>query len=227
MENDNRLLSPDDYLQMLLDRYSMVGEEADPKVLGIANANARYASGIGPRLGKLYGELTRSGLVHAWADTDRTDYARAHTLVLTNSFLTVNNHIYNRHPSAEVKYNWTEEAGRASSVPVYFDGDDLKLATYNEVVSGKYGEELESAQRGYSRVVRELAKCCDMDRKFDALHQAVAYRYPSDEREVIHKAYAGEPVGPRVNMEEMIRAGVPLGAPVIEALSMVPPIRIM
>lgn len=225
MAGETTLRSPDESLQTLIDRYSLVGEDSDLNALVMANAQARYAGELGARQGNLYGELIKGALVHIWADKDKNRHAHAHVLQITNSFVTVTSHIYDRSPDAEIQYNWTDNTGISYSVPLETSGDSLKLVTHREVVYGKFGIDLEYAEQRYSRVAKALAHFAGSKRVNDALHQSVARRdLDVSEAEVLNNPYAGDPTGPRVNLEEMIRAGVPVGEAVKDALTMVPPL---
>lgn len=216
--SETTLRSPDQNLQMLIDRYSLVGCDNDPTVEDIEKKETGVS--VGPRQGHVFGELTRHGLVHVWADPDKSEYCNAQVLIVDHSFVATYAHIYNRRKQT---HDWTEHTGITYSVPLVNDKESMKLATLNQLTSGKYEDERERAEKNYARVTRALAQFVTVKGHYDALHQAVALRNPAVHENMAQLfPYAGELVGPRVNIEEMAQAGVSFHPAVAEALQSVP-----
>ncbi len=211
--------TPTENLQLLIDRYSLSGTDFEPTVQGIANADARYMGSIGPRRDYLYGELTKRGLVHVWANHGKSQFARAEVLVVDNSFVNVYHHELNRHNDAIKRYDWSEDAGRSFSVPLHGRGDELRVETLSEILSGKTGDQIDYARDRYERVARALARFAEYPSSNDALHQLAVWRTASEHPNLSPLfPYAGQTYGPRVNLEEMREAGVHFHESVVLAL---------
>lgn len=212
--------NPDENLQMLLDRYSMMGPGSDPAGIDIRNANTRYMSTFSPRSGYLYGELSRHGLAHAWASANKEQHAIVETLVIDRSHVTVCKHTYDRRSGDRDR---SDEAGIAYSVPIVHDEATMHLLTQEQLTAGKNDKDRERIERSYARVSQTLAHLAIADRKNDGLHQLVMQRYPQEHENLAQLyPYAGEAYGPRVNLEEMIEAGIAMHPAVLEALHTLP-----
>lgn len=84
--------TPDQNLQTLLGRYSLVGEGDDYFTEYMHSPESPRQ--LGQRIGYLYGELTSKGLVHVWADPEKSDYANAEVLIIDHSFVSTYTHVY-------------------------------------------------------------------------------------------------------------------------------------
>lgn len=216
--SETTLRTPDQNLQLLLDRYSLVGFDHEPTAEDIQKMEA--SASVGPRQGHVFGELTKYGLVHVWADPDKSEFSNAQVLVIDHSFVTTYAHIYNRRKKV---CDWTDTTGVTYSVPIVNREDSVRLIDFSEWTSGKYNDERDRAETNYSRVTRALAQFATVKPHYDALHQAVALRNPDVHENMAQLfPYAGELIGPRVNIEEMARAGVHFHPAVAAALKSVP-----
>lgn len=195
-------------------------EDYNPLIIDVSNGNAHNMKNIGPRNGMIYGELTKYGLVHAWADPDKSQYSNAEVLVIDHSFVTSYVHNFNRATGA---HDWPDHAGVTFSVPLINDSDPLRLATLNDLIRGKDPQDRERIARSYQRVTRSLATFATMRNQYDALHQTALMKNPSVHENCAQLyPYAGQLIGPRVNVDEMLRAGVPFHPAVAEALAIAP-----
>lgn len=212
----------DQNLQTILDRYSMMGEDYDPTRIDVTNADGRYMHSLGPRKGRLYGELTSYGLALVWADADTTQYSRADVLVIDDSFAIAGSHIYNRQTG---EHDWHKHTGSGAytSISLASHADVLTTMPLLLATASISGARLEKIQTLYERTAMALAKFAIAGSEHDALHQIVATRKP-----LVHKnleqlyPYAGRAYGPRVNLQEMITAGVEFHPAVAEALQSAP-----
>lgn len=196
--------TPDQNLQLLLDRYSLVGRDDQFSLDYLRSTNDPRQ--IGQRAGYLYGELTAKGLVHVIADPEKSDYANAHVLVIDHSFVTTRSHINNRRTG---DYDWQPHTQASASIALASRADSLTLMPYHMAIEGKHGEDLEQAEARYTRTVKMLARFASISGAYDALHQTRAFRYPPAVRNLEQLyPYAGQNFGPRVNVEEMLQAGV-------------------
>ena len=212
---------PNKSLQQLLDRYSLVGGDDN---LTIENLRTNNPRDLGQRAGYLYGELTAKGLVHVWADTDKSDYSNAEVLVVDHSFVSAGRHVYNRRTGM---HDWYQHTGPYTSIPLENKPDALMLTPYDQVIKGLYGEKREQAHIRYSLTAKALAKFAALSGIYDALHQTKMYRYPAAPRNLEQLyPYAGQAFGPRINVEDMLRAGVKFHPSVAEALRTAPTMTI-
>jgi hypothetical protein len=193
-------------------------------VIGISNAEARQMTSVGSRRDRIYGELTSHGLVHIWADTEKTDNCFAHILVIGKWSVAAQSHTYNRRAQM---YNQGREAGKTFEVPLIDNSDPIEMMTHEQMYDSGLTMDLDEAKKVHGRVERTLAKFATIGREYDALHQTVARRYP-----LVHQnleqlyPYAGHIFGPRINLMEMYRAGVPFHLGVEEAIKLAPEMAI-
>jgi hypothetical protein len=204
-------------LQTLIERYSLNAESYKPLVIDATNGNVRNMKNKGPREGKIYGELTKYGLVHVWSDPDKSQYANAEVLIINHSFVATWAHNYNR---VTGQYDWSDTAGITYSVPLVRDNDPIQLEPLQSWTSGRSDEDRARLVKTYHRVSRALASFANLGSQYDALHQTDAIRNPEvhDNMAQLYP-YAGHFVGPRINVGEMMRVGVPFHGGVEEAMS--------
>lgn len=214
---ETSLRNPDQNLQLLLDRYSLVGVADNPTIDDLVPEDPRKQ---GQRADYLYGELTKKGLVHVWADTEKSDYSNARVLVIDHSFVYAGTHVFNRRTGA---HDWTEHAGKYATIPLVNKSDALTVLPYQQAIDGLYGDDLEQAQKRYARTIKALAQFAAISGIYDALHQTRALRYPPAPKNLEQLyPYAGQSFGPRVNTEEMLQAGVKFHPSVAQALRSAP-----
>lgn len=216
----------DQNLQIILDRYSLVGTDSNPNAVGIRNADRRYMNSLGARKGRLYGELTTCGIALVWADFHKTDYCEADVLIIDSETVVAGSHIYQR---SQGRHDWYDHTGPSAYTSISLAGhaDSLTTMPYELSVGSKHGKEFERGHAAYMRTAKALAKFAGASDQYDALHQTVASRDPLVPKnlEQLHP-YAGQLYGPRVNLQEMIDANVEFHPAVIEALRFVPEMTI-
>lgn len=204
-------------LQTLIERYALNGDAYQPLSIDVMNGNPRNMRDIGPRKDKVYGELTKYGLVHVWADPDKSQYSNAEVLVINHSFAATYAHNYNRVTGA---YDWPEHSGVTYSVPLVRNSDPAQLEPLNSLLSDKTQEDRDRIAKSYHRVTRALAAFASIAGRYDALHQTELLKNPEVHENCAQLyPYAGHLIGPRINVGEMIRAGVPFHAGVAEAMA--------
>jgi len=207
-------------LQTILHRYSLVGEDSDPAAMDISNFDRRYGESLAARKDRLYGELTSHGLVLVWASADKSQYCTADVLVIDSSSLITESHVYNQHTG---DYDWYDYTGVPTGIPLNGQADTLVTLPYDQVVPRGHTKRHARIRASYMRTAHVVKKMAAAGSENDALHQIVAHR-----NEQVHEnlqqlyPYAGEPYGPRVNLEEMIHADVPFHPAVAKALRLVP-----
>lgn len=216
-QSEPPLQTLDQNLQLILDRYSLVGENAE---FDIDRMNGADPRALGQRANYLYGTLTSRGLVHVWADPEKSDYCSAEVLVIDHSFVSAGSHIFNRRNGGR---DWAVHTGSYSGLALASNADTLSVMPYELAAEGRTGLALEQAQARYTRVARALTKFATASSVYDALHQTHAFRYPPVHRNVEQLyPYAGQTFGPRINVQEMLEAGIAFHPAVTEALHAAP-----
>ena len=135
-------------LQALIERYALNDHAYQPLSIDVMNGNVRNMKEAGPRQAKTYGELTKHGLVHVWADPDKSQYSNAEVLVIDHSFAATYAHNYNRVTGA---YDWSECSGLTYSVPLVSSSDLAQLVPLNNLLNDKSQEDRERIMKSYQR----------------------------------------------------------------------------
>lgn len=210
----------DEDIRTLIDRYTLNDGIYKPRVYDVSNATARNMKNIGPRAGKAYGELTKYGLTHVRSDPDKSQYCNAEVLIIGKSNVTTYAHTYNR---ATGEYDWSEHAGLTYSIPLIPDVYPPRLETLEVLRNQRFREDRDRITKSYQRVARAIGAFANLGSQYDAIHQTTIMRNPEVPENLapLHP-YAGHFIGPRVNVYDMKRAGVPFHDAVTEALSMAP-----
>lgn len=203
----------DQNLQLLIDRYSLVGSNDTFYVEDMTNTD--NADEKGQRAEHVYGILTKGGLVHVIADVEKSDSCIVETLIINHSFVTHSLYTYNRRYRAGHSNNHTVEH---SSIPIENQHDTIALVTYHREIEGKDDDEIEQIVLRRSRTTRALARFASISNIHDALHQTRAFRYPADS----NNPYAEHVYGPRINLQEMHDAGIVSTPAITEALAHAP-----
>lgn len=215
--------SPDKNLQLLIERYALVSEEYTPLSIDVSNAPALDMTESGPRNGKIYGELTSAGLVHVWADSEKSQYANAEVLIINNAYVTTYAHGYNRSSGA---YDWADYHGVTYKVPIIRDSDPIQIENIGALWMGRHNEDRDRITTTFNRVARALGAFANLTSRHDALHQTIEHiRPPVPDAMSDLDPYAGQSYGPRVNIQEMMSAGVQFHPSVAEALRIVPEMK--
>lgn len=214
----------DEDIQTLIDRYTLNNGIYQPRVYDISNATTQNMKSVGPRAGKAYGELTKYGLVHVRSDPDKSQYCNAEVMIIGKNNVTTYAHTYNR---ATGEYDWSEHAGLTYSVPLIPDTYPPRLEPLETLLGKRFREDKDRMIKTYQRVTRAVGAFANLGTQYDALHQTVIMRNPEvpENMAPLHP-YAGHFIGPRVNVYDMKRAGVPFHDAVHEALSIAPKMTI-
>lgn len=202
----------DQNLQLLIDRYSLVGSNDTFYVEDMTNTD--NADEKGQRAEHVYGILTKGGLVHVIADVEKSDSCIVETLVINHSFVTHSLYTYNRRYRDDCNNHTIEH----SSIPVENQHDSITLVTYHREIEGKDDDEIERIVLRRSRTTQALARFASISNIHDALHQTRTYRYPAN----TNNPYAEHLYGPRINLQEMYDAGIISTPAITEALARAP-----
>ena len=211
--SESKQRTADQNLQLLVDRYSLVGPNDTFYVEDMKNTD--NADERGQRAEHVYGILTKRGLVHVIADIEKSDSCIVEILIINHSFVTHSLYTYNRRNHDQDSANHTVEH---SSIPLDNRQDNIMLVAYHREIEGKDDDEIERIVLRRSRTTAALARFASISNIHDALHQTRAFRYPAN----TDNQYSDHLYGPRVNLREMYDAGIVSTPAIKEALSQAP-----